>query len=208
MPAPAAPIPIPARHGKAALVRRGQRIRVINTHGSQVVDTWAFADPPPERERPELLSMAHTRSRNSKIYPGAGDVLFSDRRRPMLTWLEDTSPGRHDTLLPACSPAIYAEHGCAPGHRSCAENLQEALAALGVARLPFTPDPLNLFMNIPIGRDGAVDRQPPLSRPGDHVLLRAEMDLVIAFSACPQDITPINGPGCTPMDAHFTIEDA
>jgi len=206
MAALADPAVIPARHGKAALVRRGQRVRVVNTHGSQVVDTWALAAPP-DSARPEFLSMAHTRSRNSKIYPGVGDVMFSDRRRPMLTWLEDTSPGRHDTLLPACSPAIYAEHGCPPGHRSCAENLQDALAELGVAPLPFTPDPLNLFMNIPVARDGAVDRQPPVSRPGDHVLFRAEMDLVIAFSACPQDVTPINGPGCTPMDAHFAIEE-
>ena len=208
MAAPGALRLIPARHGKAALLRRGQRVRVINRHGSQVVDTWAFADPQPDAARPEFLSMAHTRSRNSKVYPGVGDVLFSDRRRPMLTWLEDSSPGRHDTLLPACNPAIYAEHGCPPDHRSCAENLREALAELGVTPLPFTPDPLNLFMNIPLTPDGAVDRQPPVSRPGDHVLLRAEMDLVIAFSACPQDVTPINGPGCTPMDAHFAIEDA
>jgi uncharacterized protein YcgI (DUF1989 family) len=206
---PAEPILIPARHGKAARVRRGQRIRVINTHGSQVLDGWAFADPPADGAGPEFMSMAHTRSRNSKVWPAVGDVMFSDRRRPMLTWLEDTSPGLHDTLLPACSPAIYAEHGCPPGsHRSCAENLREALAEVGFAPLPFTPDPLNLFMNIPVGSDGAVERLPPVSRPGDHVLWRAELDLVIAFSACPQDITPLNGPDCTPRDAHFTIEDS
>lgn len=197
---------IPARFGKAARVKRGQRIRVINTHGSQVLDAWAFADPPADAAAVELMSMAHTRSRNSKVWPAVGDALFSDRRRPLLTWLEDTSPGVHDTLLPACNAAIYAEHGV-PDHRSCAQNLAEALAEVGLGPLPFTPDPLNLFMNIPLGSDGAIDRLPPLSRPGDHVLWRAELDLVIAFSACPQDITPLNGPDCTPKDAHFAIED-
>jgi uncharacterized protein YcgI (DUF1989 family) len=191
---------IPARHGKAAFVDAGQRIRVVNTHGSQVLDTWAFN----RHDLREHMSMEHTRSFNSKIYAGAGDTMVTNRRRPILHWLEDSSPGRHDTLLCACNRYIYEELGCRAYHRNCSDNLHEALAALGLSA-PETPSPLNLFMNIPVDADGSITRLPPASRPGDHVLLRAEVDLVLVFSACPQDITPINGPACTPLDAHFAI---
>ena len=58
-------------------------------------------------------------------------------------------------------------------------------------------------MNIPVGAGGAVSFEPTVSSPGDHVVLRAEMDIVLAFSCCPQDILPINGVACTPVEAAF-----
>jgi len=61
-------------------------------------------------------------------------------------------------------------------------------------------------MNIPVNPDHSISRLPPVSRPGDHVRLRAEMDLVVVFSACPQDMSPINGAAKTPRDAHYAIE--
>ena len=85
---------IPARYGKAVLVRQGETIEVINTHGNQVLDTWAFN----AHDVSENMSMEHTRSVNSRIYANAGDVLSSNRRRPILRFAKDTSPGRHDTL--------------------------------------------------------------------------------------------------------------
>ena len=191
---------IPARHGKAAALLRGRSIRIVNTHGGQVLDTWAFA----AGEGEEYMSMAHTRSFNSTIYPAVGSVMVSNRRRSMLTWIEDTSPGVHDTLLCACNQAIYAELGVADDHRNCEDNLHEALAAEGLA-FPFTPDPLNLFMNTPAMVDGRVDRRPPTAKPGDFVTLRAEMDVWIVFSACPQDITVINGEGMPPRAAAFEV---
>ncbi len=186
---------IVAGHGRAFRVPRGTSVQVTNPRGSQAVDTWAFRFGP----RLEFLSMAHTRSVHSTIFVRRGMSLMSSERRAMLTLIEDTSPGVHDTLLPACNPGVYSELGCPPGHRSCAENLHEALAAAGLA-VPFTPEPFNLFMNVPVGADGGLDRHPPVARPGDHVLLRAEMDLVVVFSACPQDITPINGAERRPTD--------
>ena len=60
-------------------------------------------------------------------------------------------------------------------------------------------------MNIPVASDGTVSFQAPVSRPGDSVTLRAEMDCVVAFSACPQDILPINGLVGEPTEAHFQI---
>lgn len=191
---------VPARHGKAIRLAAGESVRVVNTHGNQVLDTWAFG----AEDTSEFMSMAHFRSVNSRIYPKVGDVFVSIGRRPMLRLVEDTSPGRHDTLLCACNWPLYRELGCREYHRNCQDNLHEALGGMSLS-FPSTPAPLNLFMNIPVGAEGEIVREPPVSRPGDHVVLECAMDLVLVFSACPQDITPINGPACEPKDAHFEI---
>ena len=191
---------IPARQGKAALVSRGQRVRVINTHGQQVVDTWAFR----QDDLTEFMSMEHSRTALGRIMPAAGQSMVSNRRRPILTLEEDTSGGIHDTLLAACDKYRYELLGFEGYHDNCTDNLAAALSELGLA-LPETPSPWNLFMNIPVGQDGSVSFEPPVSRPGDYVTLLAEMDCVVAFSACPQDIVPINGVACMPTEAHFQI---
>lgn len=191
---------IPSRQGRAIRLEPQSVIEVVNTFGSQVLDTWAFAVADPT----EHMSMEHTRSVNSRWRVGQGTVFVSNRRRPMLSLVEDTSAGVHDALLPACSPEIYRELGCAGWHASCEENLHAALAEVGLA-VPFMPGPLNLFMNVPLLASGALDRQPPKSCPGDRVALRAEMALWLVFSACPQDVTPINGVLRTPTDAHYRL---
>ena len=94
---------IPARKGKATFVEQGQSVRVINTHGSQVVDTWAFA----RHDQNEFMSMEHTRSTLGKMIPALGDPFHSNRRRPILSLTEDTSPGIHDTLCAACDIYRY-----------------------------------------------------------------------------------------------------
>lgn len=193
-------IEIPARGGKAVRLDRGRSVKVINTHGTQVVDTWAFN----AQDATEFMSMEHMRVAIGGIFPRAGDALVTNRRRPILTLVEDTSPGIHDTLLAACDTHRYRLLGCEEGHANCTDNLHAALDEIGFAA-PETPAPLNLWMNIPVGGTGAIDYLPPVSKPGDHVLLRAEMDTVVAFSACPQDKVPINGKACIPVDAHFTI---
>ncbi|MBV8653180.1 MAG: urea carboxylase-associated family protein [Alphaproteobacteria bacterium] len=195
-----AAITIPARKGKAALVEKGQRVRVVNTHGQQVVDTWAFN----RADLGEFMSMEHTRSGILKLIPGIGDPLLTNHRRPILTLVEDTSGGIHDTLLAACDRWRYQGLGVKGHHDNCTDNLADGLAALGLAP-PETPSPLNLFMNIPVTREYGVSFEPPVSTPGSYVTLRAEMDLVIAFSACPQDLLPINGVACAPVEAHFEI---
>ena len=193
-------ITIPARKGKAAILEAGQEVKVINTHGQQVVDTWAFN----RDDLTECLSMEHTRAALSRIMARVGDSLVTNRRRPILTLIEDTSPGIHDTLIAACDRYRYELLGCRDYHDNCTDNLAAALAELGLTP-PETPSPWNLFMNIPVRADGSLSFEPPVSRPGDYVVLRAEMACVIAFSACPQDIVPINGPACTPTEAHFAI---
>jgi uncharacterized protein YcgI (DUF1989 family) len=195
-------IKIPARSGKAARVRKGQRIKVINTKGQQVVDTWAFnAD-----DMREFMSMEHSRVAIGRIIPGIGDTLVTNRRRPILTLVEDTSGGIHDTLFAACDRWRYETLGCKDYHDNCTDNLGAGLGALGLTP-PETPAPLNLFMNIPVVDGNRVEMLPPVSTPGSYVAMRAEMDCVVAFSACPQDLVPINGPEMRPTEAHFEILD-
>lgn len=194
-----APVTIPARRGKAARVRAGSTVRVINTHGGQVVDTWAFSIENPD----EFLSAEHTRAHLVKLIPGVGDQLLSNRRRPILTLTEDTSGGIHDLLMAACDPYRYELLGCEGYHENCKDNLRDGMAELGLVP-PETPQPFNLFMNIPWTPDGVLSFEPAIAPPGSHVSLRAEMDLVIAFSSCPQDIVPINRH--KPVEAHFTVD--
>ena len=193
-------ITIPARKGKAAIVSRGQSVRVINTHGQQVVDTWAFR----RDELTEFMSMEHSRTALGRIMPITGQSMVTNRRRPILTLAEDTSGGIHDTLLAACDRYRYELLGCEGFHDNCTDNLSAALAELGLTP-PETPSPWNLFMNIPVGADGSVTFEPPVSKPGDYVTLLAEMDCVVVFSACPQDVVPINGVDCVPTEAHFQV---
>ena len=197
----ATPVMIPARSGKATRVGRGQTVQVINTHGNQVVDTWAFN----AEDLHECMSMEATRATRAKLCLDVGDSYVSNHRRPMLTVLEDTSPGRHDTLMAACDRHRYALLGYEGRHDNCTDNLAAALAELGLEP-PKTPSPLNLFMNIPWSLDGELRFEPPLSKAGDSVSMRAEMDLIVAFSACPQDMLPINGQGMRPVEAHFVVE--
>jgi uncharacterized protein len=195
-------IEIPARRGKAARVQKGQRIKVVNTKGQQVVDTWAFnAD-----ELREFMSMEHSRVAIGRIIPAIGDSLVTNRRRPILTFLKDTSGGIHDTLFAACDRWRYEALGCTEYHDNCTDNLVAGLAALGLAP-PETPAPLNLFMNIPVVDGDRVEVRPPVSTPGSYVTLRAEMDCIVAFSACPQDMLPVNGREMRPTEAHFEILD-
>ncbi len=193
-------ITIPARRGKAAYLDRGQHVRVINTHGQQVIDTWAFS----RHDLSEWMSMEHLRTTLGRIVVHVGDHLVTNRRRPILRLVEDTSPGVHDTLLAACDRYRYELLGCTTYHDNCTDNLATALGELGLAA-PATPSPWNLFMHIPVQPDGSLSFEPPVSQPGDSVLLQAEMDCVIAFSTCPQDMVPINGVACTPTEAHFEI---
>jgi uncharacterized protein YcgI (DUF1989 family) len=190
---------IPARRGKAARLTRGQTLRVVNTHGTQVVDTWAFnAD-----DLAEFMSMEHCHTAWRRTMPKPGEAFVTNKRRPILTVVEDTSPGIHDTLISACDRYRYEMLGHKGYHESCTENLHLAMAELGV-KPPEVPCPLNMWMNIPVGAGGALTFEPTVSKPGDHVLLKAELNAIVVFSACPMDLTPING--LKTLNAHFQIE--
>jgi uncharacterized protein len=192
---------IPSRRGAATFVKAGQTIKVINTHGDQVVDTWAFNTS----DLKEFMSMEHTRPHILRITPKIGDVMLTNQRRPILTILEDTSGEVHDTVIAACDKYRYKFLGVEGYHDNCTDNMYAAMKQLGF-EAPEVPSPLNLFMNIPVKEDHSLSFDPPISKPGSYVAFKAEMDLVVVFSACPQDILPINGVGHMPTEAHFIIE--
>lgn len=192
---------VPASHGRLVRLAAGETLEVVNTRGTQVIDTWAFAVGD---GAVEYMCMAHSRSVNSRLWPAVSEAFVSNRRRPMLRVMADTTPGDHDSLLCACNAPLYRELGCTAYHRSCEDNLHEELGKAGIT-LGFTPPPANLFMNVGVGAAMDVLRRSPSSRPGEHVALRAERDVLVVLSACPQDITPINSESRTPQDVALRI---
>jgi uncharacterized protein YcgI (DUF1989 family) len=188
-----------ARTGVAVPLAAGAAVEIVNPGGSQVVDTWALVLP----DGTEHLSVAHTRAVLGRLVPRLGDTLHSDRREAVLTLVEDTSPGTHDMLVPACDPARYRLLG-AEGHANCRDNFVAAVTGAGLPA-KHVPDPLNLFMNVPVAADGTFAFAAPRSAPGDRVRLRAEKDVLVVLSACPQDLLPVNGARQEPADVHYRV---
>lgn len=194
---------IPAGHGKAVRLYAGEKVKLINTPGTQVVDCWALN----AYDLGEFMSMESTRATNVRLNPLLGDTFVTNQRRPIITLVEDTTPGIHDTFMAACDRYRYKLLGVEGYHRNCQDNLIEGLQEIGVT----LPSPIagswNIFMNIPVQQDrNSVDFLPTECEPGQFVVLQAQMDCYVAFSACPQDILPIHGEGgAPPKDCHFQL---
>jgi uncharacterized protein len=165
-------------------VTRGQLIKVIDPQGEQVSDLIAFA----RHNRSEWLSSGRTIDYANTIYLTIGHVLYSNRSVPMLTIVEDTV-GRHDFLLTPCSRDTFRIiYGNDEYHPSCFENLATSLALFGIQ--PDTiPTTFNIFMNVGVAPDGELSIDPPRSKAGDHMLLRAEMDLIVGVTACSAEMS-------------------
>lgn len=193
---------VPAGTGRAVRVANGERVRVVDVAGGQVGDVFAFVAPSGADVLDEHHSAQHTRAATSRLFPAVGEPFVTDRRRPVLRLAEDASPGIHDMLIAACDPARYAALG-APGHRSCAENLQEALAAAGLRYAGPTPQPINIFMEIPVGPRGDLQWLAASSTAGASITFEAVLDCVVVVSACPQDIVGINAGALTSLDVEI-----
>lgn len=192
--------------GSAVLaLEAGQRILVVNTPGTQVVDCWAFVRDASGGYADEYMAMEHTRVELERSCPRVGDSLFSNRRRPVLTLEEDTSPGVHDTTLAACDVYRYRRLGAEGYHLNCTDGLLAAMAEAGV-RLPVVPCPFNLWENAPVLPDFTQRIRPPVSRPGDRVVLRAELPVHAVLTVCPQDLAPTNGADARPGDVHIAVD--
>jgi len=166
-------------------LEKGQTLRIIDPEGEQVSDVLAFACVGPGRaDASEWLSSGRTIDYNNTIYQTTGHVLYSNRSNPMFTVVED-KVGRHDFLLTPCSPEtfemLYEDHE--GYHPSCLENLTKNLGPFGVGGDDI-PTTFNAFMNVEVSPLGEISIGPPLSKPGDFVDLRAEMDLVVGVTAC------------------------
>ena len=170
---------IAPRTGAAFRLAKGQRLKVIDPEGEQVSDLLAFNAGDPG----EVISSGRSLDYAGKIYLTTGDPIYSNRSHVMLRIVEDTV-GRHDFLLTPCSKdtfrIIYGEED---PHRGCFGNLAEALQAYGIGPDQI-PTAFNVFMNVTIDGEGRLAVEPPLSRPGDHIVLQADQDLIVALTAC------------------------
>lgn len=187
---------IEACSGAALDVRRGQRITVVDLEGCQVVDFFAEASGDPG----EFLSTGVTIDCNESLRLRAGDRIYTNRYRPMFLLMED-DVGEHDLIHPCCRSEMYAFfYGCGPGHPNCLDHINGSLAE----ERPII-HPLNLFMYTKIRENGDISVETPLSRPGDRVVLRAEMDVRLGVAACSVSESRCNGGRCTPVQV--IIED-
>jgi len=187
---------LPAASGVGLRLKCGEKLRIIDPHGGQSGDLVAFS-----RDGGERLSSGRTFDYGGKIYVSTGDVLWSDKSSPMLTIVAD-DVGRHDLLYAPCSIEMYRiQYGATNYHPNCHDNLSAALRELGVEPHPLTTT-LNFFMNVDVSEGGKLIFAPPLSRAGDSMTLRAEMDLAIALSACPA--STCNG-GAPPRSLAYEI---
>ncbi len=175
---------IPPQTGTAFLLTVGDRLRIVDPQGEQVSDLIAFA----LADQREWLSAGRSIDYANKIYLTTGSVLYSNRSRPMLT-IERDDVGRHDFLLTPCSPEtfqiLYRHQG---HHLSCFENLVNALAKFEIPP-DSIPTTFNVFMNVEIDSEGQLTIGPPRSKPGESIVFRAEMDLIIGLTACSAELS-------------------
>jgi hypothetical protein len=169
----------------------GEVVRVVDIEGCQVGDLFAVVKGDPD----EYLSPSVTRLNNGNIFPVIGQSFFTTRDRAILTFLEDTSPGQHDMLYASCNDAWYRSRGMAD-HPNCRDNYFAAARAAGIEHTN-QPDPVNIFQNTPPKPDGGFFVGVTLSRPGDYVALRAELDCTVILTACSSE--RILGGKSTPM---------
>ena len=165
-------------------IQRGQLLKIIDPAGEQVSDLTSFGSA----DRTEWLSSGRTIDYANTIYLTTGHILYSNRSRPMWSIVEDTV-GRHDFLLTPCSPETFEIIYKAKGHRpSCFENLTKALTPYGIPP-DSIPTTLNVFMNVEVSPSGELRILAPRSRAGDHILLQAEMDMIVGVTACSAELS-------------------
>ena len=170
---------IEARTGSGFELKKGQRLRIIDIEGEQVADLMCFSLSDSE----EYLSSGRSTDYNGKLFLSNGDVLYSNRSNPLLR-IEKDKVGKHVFLFAPCSQEMFRiSYGIDEPHPNCLANLAESFRQFGI-RESQIQTPFNVFMNIEIFSDGKIEIRPPLSKAGDYIEFRAEMDLAIAVSAC------------------------
>ncbi|NJY62146.1 urea carboxylase-associated family protein [Salinimicrobium sp. CDJ15-81-2] len=165
--------------GAAFRLQKGQKLKVIDPQGEQVSDMVLFNAEDPR----EKISSGKTLDFEESILITKGDWLWSNRSNKMMKILEDTN-GRNDFLLAPCSPETFKIMYNNPDyHPSCFENLYTNLAPYGIEP-DDVPTAFNIFMNVQFDKNGKLSVDPPMSKAGDHILFEAEMDLIVALTAC------------------------
>jgi len=185
----------PARAPWSHVVRAGESLRIVDLEGNQAVDflIYSLADDA------ERYSAQDTIAAQENIFLRTGTILRSNEGAPMMT-ITGTSVAYHDTIGGACScesnTLRYGHHTKA--QHACVDNFLLANADYGRTKRDMVPN-INWFMNVPVEADGALGIVDGISAPGLHVDLRAEMDVVVVISNCPQINNPCNGFNPTPV---------
>jgi urea carboxylase-associated protein 1 len=184
-------------------IKCGQIFRIIDLEGNQAVDTIFYN----AHDTSESYSATDTLQQQGGIYLSTGSVLMSNQGNPMLTIIADTC-GRHDTLGGACAAESNTVRYAFQKKfmHSCRDNYLLALAYAnnGMGKRDLVPN-INFFMNVPVTPDGGLEFADGLSAPGKYVEMRAEMDVLVLVSNCPQLNNPCNAYNPTPV--RFVIWD-
>ncbi len=192
---------IPAKHGRACLVKKGQILGIHLIEGQQVGDCAFFNADDPREQFHVGQSWAYA------VMLGTGTArafthFYSQppRENVMLTVVEDTVKRHFGNCAGRCSTKLLAtrDKRVGPEVRSCQENLAEALAPFGIAGDAIN-DVFNVFMNAEFKADGGFAIKAPETKAGDHIDLPAEMNVVAAVSACPNETNPVNNFRAKPM---------
>ncbi|MFD0977614.1 DUF1989 domain-containing protein [Salinimicrobium gaetbulicola] len=188
---------IEKQSGTAFKLKKGELLKVIDPEGEQVSDMVLFN----AEDTREKISSGKTLDFEESILISKGNYLWSNRSKKMMKIVEDTN-GRNDFLLAPCSPETFKIMYNNPDyHPSCFENLYTSLAPFGIEP-DDVPTAFNIFMNVQFDEKGKLSVDPPLSKAGDHVLFEAQMDLIVALTACSAEDS--NNGSFKPI--HYTIE--
>jgi len=171
---------IPPRSGVSFILKKDQRLKVVDVEGEQVSDFICYN----LYDKAEYLSSGRTIDYAETIYLTKSNLFYSNRSNVMFEMVEDTV-GQHDFLLTPCSAEMFRIiYGDTEPHRGCFGNLCEALREHGIAP-DNIPTCFNIFMNVPVdGVTGKISVLPPKSKAGDYVTLHAKMDLIVGMTAC------------------------
>lgn len=165
--------------GDSFIIKKGQKLKVIDILGAQVSDMVLFN----EHSLSEKISSGKTMDFEESILFSKNNFLWSNRGNKMMKILEDTN-GRNDFLLAPCSPKtfeiMYDHKGY---HPSCHQNLFDNLERFGITEDDI-PTAFNIFMNVQFASDGKLSVEKPTSKAGDHVIFEALMDMVVGLTAC------------------------
>jgi uncharacterized protein YcgI (DUF1989 family) len=176
---------ISPRSGTSFLLKKGERLKIVDIEGEQVSDLICFNG----NDKKEYLSSGRTIDYAETIFLTTGHAFYSNRSNVMFSIIEDTV-GRHDFLLTPCSADTFRIiYGHEHPHRGCFGNLCEALEEYGIEPddIPIT---FNVFMHVTVdGETGKVDVKPPKSKAGDFIIIEAEMDLIVGLTACSAEMS-------------------
>ncbi|WP_179345896.1 DUF1989 domain-containing protein [Winogradskyella ursingii] len=170
---------IPPKSGTSFKLNKGQVLKIIDIEGMQVSDILFFNST----DVNEKLSSGKTMDYEESILLTKGNYLYSNRSNKMVKIIEDTN-GRNDFLLAPCDLKTFEHfYSMTDYHPSCFENLYKNLKQYGVTK-DGIPTAFNIFMNVVFNEEGKIHVKPPTSISGDYICFEAQMDLIVAMTAC------------------------